>query len=208
LELITILAGDDYINDLTKEMDKHLLPGFILDEYCMLTYLWHEFEEDGVAIRYPGATRGHIEYDKDKVITDVVIYDDTGTGRMGCYKESVREAVKQFIGAKIVIQESEPQECVVSLPEGSEGKQVVVVEHGGTGIATRKALAGLTLASTLASFGGYGGTIIDTYSDMKRLGFFSKAYRNVPQYARKTAQGRNELCACGSSKKYKKCCGA
>ncbi len=34
-----------------------------------------------------------------------------------------------------------------------------------------------------------------------------KPVRNVPQFARKKAQGRNEKCACGSEKKYKKCCG-
>jgi hypothetical protein len=34
-----------------------------------------------------------------------------------------------------------------------------------------------------------------------------KPVRNVPEYSRKKAQGRNELCACGSGKKYKKCCG-
>ena len=31
--------------------------------------------------------------------------------------------------------------------------------------------------------------------------------RNVPQYADKKEQGRNEKCNCGSGLKYKKCCG-
>lgn len=34
-----------------------------------------------------------------------------------------------------------------------------------------------------------------------------KPIRNVPEYARKKDQGRNEKCSCGSGKKYKKCCG-
>jgi len=35
-----------------------------------------------------------------------------------------------------------------------------------------------------------------------------KPVRNVPEYARKKDQGRNEKCNCGSGKKYKKCCGS
>ena len=31
--------------------------------------------------------------------------------------------------------------------------------------------------------------------------------RNYPELARKTAQGRNERCVCGSGRKYKHCCG-
>ena len=34
-----------------------------------------------------------------------------------------------------------------------------------------------------------------------------KPVRNVPEYARKKEQGRNEKCNCGSGLKYKKCCG-
>jgi uncharacterized protein YecA (UPF0149 family) len=34
-----------------------------------------------------------------------------------------------------------------------------------------------------------------------------KFERNVPKYARKKEQGRNEKCNCGSGLKYKKCCG-
>lgn len=34
-----------------------------------------------------------------------------------------------------------------------------------------------------------------------------KEFRNVPEYARKNEQSRNEQCACGSGLKYKKCCG-
>lgn len=35
----------------------------------------------------------------------------------------------------------------------------------------------------------------------------SKPVRDVPEYARKKEQSRNEKCACGSGLKYKKCCG-
>lgn len=46
--------------------------------------------------------------------------------------------------------------------------------------------------------------------------YMNEAYRipikaskviNKPEHRREKAQNRNEKCACGSGKKYKKCCG-
>jgi uncharacterized protein YecA (UPF0149 family) len=45
------------------------------------------------------------------------------------------------------------------------------------------------------------------YTNNKALLPKIKKHRNVPEYARKKEQGRNELCKCGSGLKYKKCCG-
>jgi hypothetical protein len=46
------------------------------------------------------------------------------------------------------------------------------------------------------------------YSGLGR-GFMPRfrSVRNVPQYAPKKEQGRNEKCKCGSGLKYKNCCG-
>lgn len=41
----------------------------------------------------------------------------------------------------------------------------------------------------------------------KHFGLSTKPIRNRPNLARKTEQGRNEKCNCGSGKKYKNCCG-
>lgn len=51
--------------------------------------------------------------------------------------------------------------------------------------------------------------ISELYRQFMHDGLFPKIrhYRNVPEYARKKEQSRNELCNCGSGLKYKKCCG-
>lgn len=60
------------------------------------------------AIRFPGATRGHIEVDENNIIKDIKFYGDSGIAKkephnVGIYKESIIEEVKKFIGRKIVI---------------------------------------------------------------------------------------------------------
>lgn len=104
MDLATVMNEDmgGYVNDLTREMDKHVLPGY---PDFFNTYIWKDFEKDGVAIRYPGATRGHIEYTKDMVITGIHLYETATESCICCYKPSVHEAVKQFIGSKIILQE-------------------------------------------------------------------------------------------------------
>lgn len=59
------------------------------------------------SIRRPGATRGHIEVDDNDVIVDIVIYDDSGIAHdkpnnVGCYREELKEAIKKYIGCKII----------------------------------------------------------------------------------------------------------
>lgn len=103
MELITIKDSiGDFINDLTKEMDNHLT-----EDNCKAfgTYIYdHQIHKNHWAIRYPGATRGHILVDDNNVIQDIKLYD-TATDSIksvGCYKDSVKDAVKKFIGYKIV----------------------------------------------------------------------------------------------------------
>ena len=202
MDLLTKLDSDDYINDLTKEMDKHLLPGW--PDY-LNTYLWKPFEKDGTAIRFPGATRGHVEFDDDLVITDIVLYDTASENCIACYKPSIHEAVKQFIGSKIVIQEEKiPSIEPDQLHKEGSNKQVDVVGHG-TFHKARRAIAGLTSAISALS-GGYESSEY-TCCSMKSIGYFPRYERNVPQYMPKKAQGRNERCNCHSGLKYKNCCG-
>jgi len=56
-------------------------------------------------------------------------------------------------------------------------------------------------------YSGVMDTFYSTYGEYLSSLPKSKPRRNVPQYARKKEQGRNEKCHCGSNKKYKKCCG-
>jgi hypothetical protein len=112
MELITKTKQPNdlqWFNDLTDEMDKHLLPCWeesLKKGYTFGTYIYEPTRrENGMAIRFPGATRGHIEIDKNMVITNIVLYDTAFEHGIACYKKSVEEAVKKFIGAKIILSE-------------------------------------------------------------------------------------------------------
>lgn len=98
MELITVKQqyglDDDYENDLTKEMDKHLLK----KHKDFKSYIC----KGNMALRYPGATRGHIEIDDNMVIVDIVLYDTACDNIVKCYKSTIREVIKKFIGAKII----------------------------------------------------------------------------------------------------------
>ena len=106
-------SDTEYFNGLTIEMDKYI----DYQMYPINTYLYEPYnemknnrKEDGsvvIAIRYPGATRGHIVIDKNNIIIDIVIYNDYKGGKdlgdktCSGYSIEVREAVKRFIGYKI-----------------------------------------------------------------------------------------------------------
>lgn len=61
--------------------------------------------------------------------------------------------------------------------------------------------------SVLASFLALSAMLDSHYINDSVLFPLGKPVRNVPKYARKKEQGRNEKCNCGSGLKYKKCCG-
>lgn len=91
--------SDDITNDFTKELDKHT-KGVV--EGAFSNYIYTERLKRGedkflVSFRYPGATRGHLELDRNDVIKNVVIYKDT----RDIYNDTVDEAVKKFIGYKL-----------------------------------------------------------------------------------------------------------
>lgn len=62
-----------------------------------------------MAIRFPGATRGHIEIDNNNTIVYIMFYEESGIANddmpnnVGIYKNEIKELVKQFIGRKVVI---------------------------------------------------------------------------------------------------------
>ena len=109
IELITKLQeySDDYENDLTREMDNNLLDNWkeVLEEgYTHGTYIYRgDIGRSNMAIRFPGATRGHIEVDENMIIQKIQLYEDTCFGFVGCYKPSVKEAIEKYVGAKIVL---------------------------------------------------------------------------------------------------------
>ena len=112
---------DDYRNNFTKFLDKFRTEEIMnLEEpykTMMTTYLCsddfeRELDEDGVrniAFRVPGATRGHIEVDKDFIIKKIVFYDDTcfdaRHNGIKCYTKDVEvNANTEFLHTKLDIE--------------------------------------------------------------------------------------------------------
>lgn len=96
-----------WTNDFTKECNKFLTGGHELDLiYHYGTYLWgyeggvERDRNNTICFRVPGATRGHIKV-VDCVITDIVFYEDTCFGEIGCYKREIEPHIKgKFLGTK------------------------------------------------------------------------------------------------------------
>jgi len=104
MELITvvniIIGQPEWINDLTREMDKHLLYSFDIPHWN--TYIYrHRNRKNALDIRYPGATRGHIVVNNN-MIERIRFYNTADI-----YKPSVKEAVQKYIGAKLVFESEE-----------------------------------------------------------------------------------------------------
>lgn len=65
-------------------------------------YIYNDRYQNKYAIRYPGATRGHIEVDDNNIIVKIKIYhDEYHTDNI--YKSTVENAMKKFIGYKFEI---------------------------------------------------------------------------------------------------------
>ena len=85
-------------NDLTRFMDSHtkqITPGFY-------NYIYDRPFDRKWAIRFPGATRGHIEVNADSIIMHIKIYNDESNTN-DIYPPDLEEKLKQFIGQKFVI---------------------------------------------------------------------------------------------------------
>lgn len=123
------MDGDEYYNELTKTIDKYNIY-MKREKSTSVDNIWSTYLydvkgelEDGleyfdhllgdkvtrekilIPFRVPGATRGHIELDKDHVVTGIKFYEDTSFGAAidPVYERGVIKAVEQFIGDKIVI---------------------------------------------------------------------------------------------------------
>lgn len=88
----------EYTNDLTRDMDYYLkYPNKFMQTYIYDSSLTGETW----AIRYPGATRGHIEVNKNNIITNIILYkDNMNTHKI--YNENVEECFNKYIGMKLV----------------------------------------------------------------------------------------------------------
>lgn len=97
-ELITTKVKDfnEMVNDLTREMDEHLLQDKKFP-FCY-TYLLPDLKGERFILRYPGATRGQLYVDKNNIITEILLNENRS-----CYKDTVKDIIQKYIGIKIVI---------------------------------------------------------------------------------------------------------
>lgn len=93
---------DEYIhhtNDLTREMDSYVT----MNVSSFNTYIYDAKNDNGdfysYAIRYPGATRGHIELNEENIITNIKLYDST----KDIYRKEVEDILKKYIGMKLSV---------------------------------------------------------------------------------------------------------
>ena len=80
----------DMINDLTKELDKHLESKI----GSFKSYIHEEIIDGFYLIRYPGATRGRIDIDENNIITEITLYEST----FDCYLESAKSCTEKYVG--------------------------------------------------------------------------------------------------------------
>ena len=109
LNLITVPKrkdSHDYVNDLTKEIDKHLESTEWPENFRTYIYGDKPNNHGWYSFRFPGATRGGIKVNEDNIIEKIEFFKDITL----IYKDSVEEAVKKFIGYKIII--NNPKEDV------------------------------------------------------------------------------------------------
>ena len=106
-EILTVREeiGEEFVNDITREMDKHLIKDF--SNIGWNTYIYERrLKKNVLTLRYPGATKGRIEVDDNMVVVDVIIYEPA-EGEESIYKETAEKAVRQFIGSKITFKNGE-----------------------------------------------------------------------------------------------------
>jgi DNA-directed RNA polymerase subunit RPC12/RpoP len=96
-------TSNEYVNELTKLMDAMTEINEHPD-FCV-TYITNR--HSGVkSIRFPGASRGYIEYNEDCMVTKIELYEDTCFDKKKCtdirYKREVVEAIQKYIGWQLV----------------------------------------------------------------------------------------------------------
>ena len=123
-ELITTYEYRDGVNDLTRELDKYLIGEWLPFWH---TYIYEPDRETSkhFGIRFPGATRGHIEVDENMIIKDIRLYNDTCFETHHLYKKDVLEILSKYIGMKLIITPREPIEEQIA-----DGTKIKEIETG------------------------------------------------------------------------------
>lgn len=88
-------------NDFTKECDKHLLPEWAelhkegYGETCLAFFLDEVKPNGRIALRYPGATRGHVVIDEHGCLKELVFYQETA---WHAYKKTIHQLCEDCKG--------------------------------------------------------------------------------------------------------------
>lgn len=83
-------------NKITLELDKMVKDSKSVTGFY--NYIHDEAIDGKWIIRYPGASRGHIEINNENVITKIVIYD----GVTNIYSKGADKAISKFVGTSLV----------------------------------------------------------------------------------------------------------
>lgn len=82
-------------NEITLELDKMVKDSKSISGFY--NYIHDEAIDGKWIIRYPGASRGHIETNNENVITKIVIYD----GVTNIYNKGADKVISKFIGTSL-----------------------------------------------------------------------------------------------------------
>lgn len=97
-----------YYSEITDICDKYLngKAKSISNDLNLANYIMHWGTYNGITdwvIRFPGATRGRIVIDKNDIIKEICIYDDTND----IYEEGLDDELQKFIGSKLKVKVKE-----------------------------------------------------------------------------------------------------
>jgi hypothetical protein len=108
-KLIFESRSHDYTNEIVEVLNNYLMCDFkkhVRQGYCIGSYMMFK-NKDTAAIRYPGATRGHVRFDENYIITEIKLYDEYDNK---CYKVAVMKELQKFIGCKLIIPQEDTNE--------------------------------------------------------------------------------------------------
>ena len=102
-----------YYGEITDFIDRYVTENYRKEMYRLLSRTYLLGIEDyrdhrGTCIRFPGATRGFIELDRNDIITEIRFYEDTCFGTKNLpklYDRKIENDIKHFIGKKLILEE-------------------------------------------------------------------------------------------------------
>lgn len=100
MDLISELyfTDTDYVNELTKEMDLYLKSSYKCSDFSTYIFRRKGSNKKIFAIRYPGATRGHVKVNHKNEIVEIKLYEDTSD----IYKENIKDCFEKYLGRRLI----------------------------------------------------------------------------------------------------------